>query len=314
MRLIRIIIVLALLGSLTLNVIAITKWRGSRAIIRINGQPFSERDLNNYLRTLGGYQVKAKFVERILVEQEAKKQGVSPTDPEVEEAFKEAKERDLADQYSRAPWKVGEAKADLRQQLAVLRLRTKGIAVTPEEIQEEYRNNPAAYDTPNKARCEVALIGDESVTEEVKKLMEKNDPPVSPSVIVEQYKGRVGFLGSDKKFTFLQPLSGPKKVNQEIFTMQPKQVRVLPPMELGQRGVKKLVVRLEEIIPGRKADLNDPKTKEKITMVVALRRSKPWKEILSEIWANMDFYSEDPNDKQILEGLFFPDRAKANRS
>jgi hypothetical protein len=310
MRFAKVIIVVILLFSLGLNFILYTKYRNRRAVISINGQGISKKDVDDFLENQAGPQVKKILVERALVEQEARKQNVMPTDQEVEEAFNEKRDVDLgfAQRVNGFPWMAAEAKNDIRTQLAEVRLMTKDVPVSNDDIKAEYDLHHASYDTPSKAVTELAGISDPSHVEDVKTLLEKQ---ISPTAIMEQFKGRVLFFGTDNKFTIRQPY-GDTKTNAAIFTMKPNEVKVLPPTPSFQRiGVKALVVRLIQIEPGKKADLNDPKTKEKIRMNVAGRRAKPLQELLSSLWANAKMDYEDQNDRRNIERIMFPDRARA---
>jgi hypothetical protein len=249
------------------------------------------------------------LVERALVEQEARKQNVLPTDQEVEETFNEARDVDLgfAQRMNLYPWLAADAKNNIRTQLAERRLMTKDVPVSDDDIRSEYEQHHAAYDTPNKAITELAAITDASHVEDVKALLDKQ---ISPAAIMEQFKGRVVFLGTDNKFTIRQPYG--TKENSAVFVMKPNEVKVLPPPPAFQRmGARALVLRLIQIVPGKKADLNDPKTKEKIRMNVALRRARPQQEILSSLWANAKMEFEDQNDRRNIERVLFPDRARA---
>ncbi len=306
MRFLRVLIVVALIVSLFGNFVMYMKWSGKRPIFSVNGQGVSKRDLDNYLEVLVGPSIKAKFVQNMLIEQEAKKQGVLPDAKEVEEAINEQKETNwqFAREIQMKPWMLDEAKNNQQRALAQVRLLTKGIEVRPEQIQEEYRAHPERYDTPNKAVTQFAAILDPSRATDIKELLEK---PVDPPVIMRQMPKAAAFLGNDYKLTITQAYG--TKQNQVIFSMKPNQVKIIPADASWQRiGAKALVVRVLKFIPGHKADLNDPKTKERISLAVAARSAKPWQEYLAKLWADTKFECEDPNDRKIVEALFFPDR------
>lgn len=311
MRFVRVIVVLALIASIAMNIIMYTKWRGGRSIMTINKQPFTERDLTTFLKAQGGFSVKAVVAERMLVEQEAKKQNLLPTDKEVDDEYNAQKEANwqFARKMENEPWMVTEVKMRLRQQMAKNRLIAKDVALTDEDIKSEYNSRPNLYDTPNKAKATLAVIMDPTIAPQVKQMLEK-EPPVSPTVIIQEFSSRkVAFLGEDNVFTFIQPFG--TNLNKEIFGMKPNEVKQLPPTpDLARMGARSLIIRVKEFLPGKKADLNDPRTKEKIKSVLAQQRGKPWQEILSGLWANADFWSEDPSDKKIVEMQLFPDRAR----
>lgn len=315
MRFVRVLVVVALILSLFGNFILYTKYRSSRAIFSVNGEGVSRRDIDSQLEQQAGPNVKALFVERLLVNQAAKKEGVAPTDAEVEDEFNRRREENwqFARQVEGYPWLAGEAKKQIRQEYAKIRLLAKKVPVTEEEIQEAYRQEPSKYDTPNKAKANLAVVLNASLIGDIKQLLEKKEPAVSPTVIMQQYRTGVAFLGYNNEFTFLQPL-GNAKVNAEIFKMKKGQVKQFPAGEFARQGAKAILVRMVEVIPGKKADLNDPKTKEKLKMQVASRRWQPWQEYLSDLWANAAFTSEDPNDKKNIEMVLFPAAARAEAS
>lgn len=315
MRFLRILAVVALIASLGLNFILYTKYRSGRAIFTVNGEGVSRKDIDSQLEQQAGPNVKAQFVQRILVNQEAKRQGVVPTQQEVEDEFNRRREDNwqFARQVDLNPWIAGESKKQIHEDLSKLRIMVKGVPVTPDEMQEEYRQNPARYDTPNKAKTNLAVVTDASVINDIKQLLEKKDPPVSPTVIMNQYRNKVIFIGHDNLFIFQQPL-GNNKINAEIFKMEKDQVRQFPAGEFARAGAKAILVRMQEKIPGKKADVNDAKTKEKLQISVASRRWSPWQETLVKLWDGAAFTSEDPNDKRQIEMVLFPDRARAEAS
>ena len=310
MRFLRVLMVFTLIFSLIVNIVLWRKYRNSRAIFSVNGQGFSEKDMNDFLKAEGGLDVKAKITQRYLIEQEAKRLNVMPTDKEVDDVWNEMLEKEwkVARQFTTQPWKIKEGKRTLKTNMARSRILVKDVPVSPEELQTAYSANAPMFDTPNKAKTEVAAIIDSTVTEPVKEAMSHN-PPMSPTNIVRQYTQRkLIFLGVDSKFSFFQPF-GDTKMNAEVFKMKPGEVRVVPPtQDLAQAGAKAMIIRMEEIVPGHKADMNDPKVKEKIFNSVAGQRAKPWMEVLRGLWDKCKFESEDPTDKKYVEYSFFPDR------
>ena len=58
-----------------------------------------------------------------------------------------------------------------------------------------------------------------------------------------------------------------------------------------------------KVEPGKKADLNDPKTKERLTQAVAMKRAKNPQEYMQTLWSNAEFRSEDPRDKESIQKM-----------
>lgn len=308
MRLARALIVVILIVSLFANFVMYVKWSGKRPIFSVNGKGVSKRDFDNFIEDRVGPQYKVDLVREMMIEQAAEKEGVLPSDAEVKDLLDEDRQSDWLFDFKaqQQPWQVIDAQRQLKLNLALKRLLTKGIQVLPEQIQEEYNRQPSAYDEPNKAQVQLAAVLDPSQTQNVKDLLDKQ---ISPTVIMRQLTPKVVvFLGDDYKLVLKQPYG--TKVNSEIFSMKPNQVKDIPPdQSLASVGAKRVVVRLIQITPGHKADLNDPKVKEKISTNVAMQRAVPVSEMLSKLWADANFTSEDPNDKRMIERVLFPQRA-----
>jgi len=144
-------------------------------------------------------------------------------------------------------------------------------------------------------------------------MMEKSAPQLSTAEITRAFPGQVVFLGDKEVFTVNRAF-GTKSAGAQLealFTMKPGEVKEMPAEELRSLGAQTILARMIEVIPGKVADLNEPKTKEKLHLATALRRSIPWQQQLSQLWNAANFWSEDPADKQVIEGMFFPDRAAA---
>jgi hypothetical protein len=311
MRLLKPLLGVALFISILLNVVLIYRVRGRRAIITVNNTPITRTDMNNYLEQAYGPQYKATMVQRILVDQEAHQQGVAPTDAEVQDEFDAKRELDwsYAQRLARAPWLMDEARSEIKLINEEEHLLAKEIPVTDEEIRYEYQQNPQMYDTPNKARCTVAAILNDSRTDDVKRMLLSQSPPYGPGTIAANYPHEVIFLGDNNHFTFAQPYN--TQYNAAVFAMQPKTVRVDPAGELAQLGAKKIIIRMDEIIPGHVADLADPNIIKKIKLHVQLHRAKPVAELLSSLWQKANMVFDDPTDRTNTELLFFPDRSKS---
>jgi hypothetical protein len=309
-------LIILLLASLIANGVMYAKFRSHRAIMTVNGVGISKFDMDTYLEQNYSPQYKALMTQRILFHQEAEKDNLTAKDSEVDYNYNLAKEQDynFASQMRMNPWLADETKNKIRQQIEMNRVLIKDIPVSEDEIKEEYQKNSLKYDTPRKARTELAVIYRTTAhKDEIVQLMSKTDPPVKASSIMDNYRGEVAFLGENNIFTFTQPF-GADKVNATIFSMKPGEVKELPVSpEFSAQGVLKMIVRMREIIPGKKADLKDPRTLESIRYNVAIKRSKPASETLERLWDNMKFDSEDPNDKTYIEALLLPEKYRREK-
>jgi len=302
-----------IIASLCFNVVAYVKFRHRRPILRVNGESVSKQDIDDFLEQKNPG-VKAIMVERRLIEQEAIKLNVWPSDKEVQDRFDERKE--LEWQFARSvanPWMEAEAKNEIRTQLAQMQIQAKDVPVDDAMLREEYEVNKGAYDTPDKARVNLCLVMRKTPVNDVKAMLEKT-PQMAPAEIARTYPQQVIFMGDRDVFTFIRTFGqkAPSPEIEALFAMKPGEVKEFRAQELQQFGAQTMLVRMAEVIPGKVADQNDPKTKEKLRLGAAARRAKPWQEILARLWNSCDFWSEIPEDRNAIEAVFFPDRAAAS--
>ena len=276
----------------------------------INGQRITKKDMDDYLERQYGAAYKATMAQRALLDQEARKQNAMPDAAEVDAEFRLKKELDwqFASRIAANPSAADEAREEIRIQLEQQRLLAKNVAVTAEEVQQEYAEHAALYDVPRKAHARVAALLDETHAEEIRQLMAQNDPAIAPQAIVQKFPREVVFLGDGDIFTFVQAFG--TSMNSAIFNMKPQAVQIMEAGDIAQQGAKKLVVKLLDIVPGKKADLNDPKTLFRIKVTVALRRTSA-NELIGSLWDKAKFESKDPTEKVQIERLLLPDRFHA---
>lgn len=308
MRFVTPILIIILVASLIANGVMYAKWRSHRPIFTVNSTSVSKYDMDSYLAQNFAPEYKTLMARRILIHDEAVKHKLSPSQVEINEAFEEQKEHDwrFANRMRTNPWIADETKNAIRQSIEQSRLLVKDIQVTPQEIEEEYKTYTLRHDTPSKAKVELGIVLNETRLDQVVELLKKG---VKPGAIMENMRREVVFIGNEDVFTFFQPFN--TKENSQIFSMKPGEVKKLPVTpDLAMQGGKAIVVKMIEIIPGKKADLNDPKTQEKLRLAIAGRSAKPLNELLSKLWSEAKIESEDPKDKQTIENLLFPDRMK----
>jgi hypothetical protein len=311
MRFLKPAIVLLLILSLAANGIMYAKFRGKRPIFRVNDEVRTKADMDGYLEQQSGPRYKAMMVQRMMIDQEAKKRGLSPTDAEVDDAFNLRREVDwqFAQAVAHNPGLANDYKDEVRQKLEIDALLASEIPVTEEEIKDEYTHNPELYDTPNRAHAEVAAVINDAHADLIRQAMAKTDPPLAPADIMRYFPREVVFLGENNRYTFVQAY-GDTKMNKDIFTMEPRSVKMVASPQMAAQGFKRIVIRLIDIVPGKKADLNDPKTLKKIKTNVGLRHAKPQEELIAELWAKTRFESEDPSDRASIEQYMLPGRSR----
>ena len=327
MRYLTPVLIVLLLVSVIANGVMYLKFRSHRAIITVNGAGLSKYDLDNYLETIYGVDYKATFTRRALIHDAAAKSHLSPTAEEVNQKFQEAKQMNwqYANTMNNNPWLGDEGRKSIQENIELKRLIAKDIPVTDDDIKDEYKLQPAAYDTPSKAEAEVALLKNGPHIDDIVRLM-STDPPVKPSAIMANYRGEVRFLGDNNIYTFVQHFGTPEQ--SLVFNMKVGEVRrMAAPPEIKQAGFNLMAVRLNKIIPGHKADLTDPKlaasdprekdyqaTQEALHLNVAIKRANSPQELLQSLMKTAKIDVEDPNDLENIKLKLMPpdDATQAN--
>jgi hypothetical protein len=313
-------LIVALFISVGANVFMYQRYRNRRVYMTINNHPITQQDIYDRLIQQSGEPVKVQLTQSHLLDDEAEKEKLVPTDAEIQEQFDQQREANwqFARKMTQNPWFEIEAKNEIRQNLELRRLLTAKVPVTEDQIKEEYAVQPAAFDTPDKAYCYLALIHNNSDNlDNIQELMKKG---ISTDSIQQNYPNDVTFLGDNTAsidgktttnlFIFRQPfgsLQNPQMIQnsqmQQIFKMKPSEITVLPAGEFASQGIKNWIVRMVKGEPGHKADLSDPKTHEQIRMVVAGKRATNPKQYMFKLWQAADFRSEDPNDKKYIDSM-----------
>ena len=218
-------LIVALIISLGANAFMYQRYRNRRVYMTINNHPITQQDIYDRLIQNGGEAVKAQLTKSRLLDDEAEKQKVVPTDADIQEKFDQQREASwqFARQMTINPWLEVEAKNEIRQNLELIRLLTAKIPVTDDQIKEEYALQPAAFDTPNKAYCYLALIHDGSDNmDNIKQLMEKG---IATASIEQNYPKDVTFLGdstltvdgkTDANLFIVQQPFGSKQNSEDI--------------------------------------------------------------------------------------------------
>jgi hypothetical protein len=319
MRYLTPVLIVLLLVSVIANGVMYLKFRSHRAILTVNGVGLSKYDLDTYLETIYGVDYKAVFTRRTLIHQAAVKNNLAPTDSEVNEKFQEAKQVNwqYASTMNNNPWLADEGRRSIQEQLELNRLRAKDIPITEDEVKDEYKLQPAMYDTPSKAEAEVALLKNGIHTDAIVDMISQT-PAVKPAAIVSSYRGDVRFLGDNNVYTFIQHFGTPEQ--GMVFGMKPGEVKKMPaPAEVRSAGYTMMVVRLNKITPGHKAEWTDPKvapndprikdykaTQEALRLTVALKRANPPDEFIRSLLQSAKIEAEDPVDIDNIKLKLLP--------
>jgi parvulin-like peptidyl-prolyl isomerase len=121
-------------------------------------------DPQNQLARLpvGFLTIKQLITERIVF-QMAKEKGVSPTQPEIEAAEKDAiaATPNLLTDIKSQGRPESDLVQDIAYSLAQFNLQTFGITITDQEVEQHYNKYPDEFSTPKKYRVRVIVVQDE---------------------------------------------------------------------------------------------------------------------------------------------------------
>jgi len=118
-----------------------------------------------------GFQALQDLINKKVILQLAKDQGVLPTDADVSKELdlRTAQQGDFIQTMTRAGLTLEQIKADLMFDLARERLITKGVIVTPAEVDSYIKENPKAFTEPAKASLLYVAVGNSTKKAQVDK-------------------------------------------------------------------------------------------------------------------------------------------------
>ncbi|RYG36927.1 hypothetical protein EON81_08200 [bacterium] len=150
---------------------------GSDVVAIVNKEPITAAEFNEYLprkstvqvitpqgatevKVAGslGIQALRDLVNKKLLLQLATDSGVAPTQADIEQElkFQTARDPNFTRRLTTAGLNLEQIKADLQVAIASRKVITKGITVTPKEVDDYIKQNPKAFETP--ARVELSWI------------------------------------------------------------------------------------------------------------------------------------------------------------
>jgi len=161
----RLIIITMILGALILA------GCGRKVVAVVNGEKITKEELRNEAERVAGKDVLVNLIREKLILQAAKKEGVYPSNEEVEKEleFRKRENPNFMEDLKKQNMTLEEYKKQLIESLAEINLITKGINVTDKEIEDAFKKYKPMLD-----RVRLRWIVNVS-EEEIKKAKEKLD-------------------------------------------------------------------------------------------------------------------------------------------
>jgi hypothetical protein len=311
MRLIRVIIVLALVLSVVGNIFLFMRTEKLRTQIVVNGQKVTKKEYHDWLEQHYGEETTAKMVHRKLIMQAAEKANMLPTKAEVDEIMADIKEQRPREAalMKIQPWKETDLRESIELQLALQNLTGKEVTVTDEDIKNHYERTAAQWDKPTKIRTHTVVCQDPTTAARAEQLLVQLPPDQrwkNLSVLCEQLRPKAGLFAGDGKWTILKPFSGPANpLVNELAAMKPGDMKKFPQTE-GNRTVWMIAV-VEKVEPGRKVTLEE--VKPKVVRAYKQTRATRAQEYLRTLWDAADVQTDPEGLKASVERMILPERA-----
>jgi foldase protein PrsA len=161
----RLIIITMILGALILA------GCGKKVVAVVNGEKITKEELRSEAEKVAGKDVLVNLIREKLILQAAKKEGVYPSNEEVEKEleFRKRENPNFMEDLKKQNMTLEEYKKQLIESLAEINLITKGINVTDKEIEDAFKKYKPMLD-----RVRLRWIVNVS-EEEIKKAKEKLD-------------------------------------------------------------------------------------------------------------------------------------------
>lgn len=183
---------LALLIGLVIGVFGMrARYHAKEVVFSVNGATVDKNTFFDRLQRAAGAPVARALVAEQLQLQFAEKEGVLPTDEEVEARFQElAKRKNFKENLQRQGLTEEQFKSNLKLQMAQTNVLTKGVKVTDAEIREFYHQNTnpknpnARFYMPETVQLAVIVTRTE---EDAKKALADLNRGIAWATVVKNY-------------------------------------------------------------------------------------------------------------------------------
>ena len=160
------------------------------AVATVNGQPISQADFQAKLAASPvAKQVLQQLVQEALIDGYAKQNNITVTDAEIQ-----AKEDELKNNFPNGSWDEmlksrglteADVKSALRDQIVLDKALAKDVTITPQQIQQYFDKNKAAFDKPEQVQARHILVADLATANKIEAQLKTN--PGSFADLAKQY-------------------------------------------------------------------------------------------------------------------------------
>ena len=218
------VLAILLVVSVIANGILYSRYSTSRPIATFNGESVTKKDYQDALELESGKPVLNKLVYAKLVEQAAKREGVTATPAEVDARLAELQRKSpqMLPSQTNDPAKFAEFKQDLGTDVSLEKLRFKGVTADESEIQDYYRQHKSEFTLPMQVNTTIVVTDNSQDSGTAESDLKQG---LGEDVIARQPGMHiVGVNGFQINMDTL-PLAYKNAISQVVFHMKPGDVK-----------------------------------------------------------------------------------------
>lgn len=221
------VLVVLCIVSLIGNGLLFERYSTSRPLVKIGSDAITKKQYQDAVDYQTQGAVLRKMVFASIVEQAAKKAGVTPDKKDVDAriALIERTKPEMLQAANQDPAKMASLRDDLKTDIALDNLRTQGITATPAEVAAFYQKNKRAFALPMQIQTTTVVASNAVDASTAAQLLKDNTPL---DVIARQPRLLVaGVKGFNPNFSGLPP-AVTKQLSATVQSMKTGQVKVVP--------------------------------------------------------------------------------------
>lgn len=240
-----------------------------KPVASVNGQSLGEEEFHKLCETATqiqpqagtvGMQTLVKWLRNTIMAQEAKKQGVYPSDAELNARVDAVRKNaqfagaSFEEELRRQGLTLEAFKREMLADMISENLMTKGVTVSDEEVRKRYEEQKSTFQIPEQVQISQITVASEN---DMKKVRNELGPTAQFSVVANTYS-KDPFAQSGGRVPMPLSRQGmpggpvPKEAVDAAFKLQPGQVS--DPIKSGANWV---FVKLEEKIPAKEPKFED---------------------------------------------------------
>jgi len=175
-------------------------------VASVNGEKITKKELTDFLLKQSGQEALNALIEQKIIELEAKKQNIVPTEEDIQkemETYYEyyGGEEGFKQTLALSGYSLADFKEDLALNLKIKKLLEPRISISEEEIKTYFEENKSAFAQEEQVKASHILVETEEKANEVKEKLDKGEDfaklakEYSTDTLTKENGGDLGFFG-----------------------------------------------------------------------------------------------------------------------